>query len=85
MTIDIAHIVLMACAGFLSLVMGLLSWSMKGLIDNAKDTIGVHDKKLDIQADRLNEHGRKIAVLEVRADSIENMTIEHQRAIRGGH
>jgi hypothetical protein len=81
MQIDIAHIVLMAAAGFLSVVMSLLAWAMKGLIDDAKGKIGTHDRKLEEHADRLNEHGRKISVLEVRTDSHQSAILEHQREL----
>lgn len=83
LTLNAAEVALALAAAFLSLLMALLSWSMKGLIDNAKAAIVKHDLTLDVHSDRLNEHGRKVAVLEVRINSHESSIGEMRTEMSG--
>lgn len=81
--LNAAEVALALAAGFLSLVMGLLAWSMKSLIDNAKEEMRRIGTSLGAHEERITEHGKKTAVLEVRTDTHENQILEMRREMNG--
>lgn len=65
MSLDSTHQLLSGAVVLISLLFGVVSFFLVRLLTGVEDKFKAVEKINEVQEQRLNEHGRKIAVLEV--------------------
>jgi hypothetical protein len=69
-----------ASGGALALIAGILgavlAWSLNRNVASLMAAMDKSADRIETAVDRLNEHGKKIAVLEVRVDGIEHREVQ---------